>query len=209
VGRLAVHGFIARARYRAPKSAYIDFGQRLDNETTGETLLITVGPPSNAVQALIALGTISFFTRFKDGGDLTTTNSPLPALTPDLPGDVDYRLPDLTDVDKLYSAHRRLVKADGRRIKPIVLGDDPLAWEREGNDRSIAIQVAQGLAARNEKAGVLCPTLKGAIRAAWLMHPWIAGWHRRRHSARARAALATAPTGSATPSGAGLALRRP
>jgi hypothetical protein len=152
---------------------------------------------------------VTFYSRFKDGGLIVTTNSPLPALVPVLPGDACYRLPDIPDVDQLYTAHRRLVKADGRKIKPIVPGDDPLAWEREGNDRSIAIQVARGLATRDERAGVLCPTLKGAIRATWFSHPWLARLHRWRHAIRARALLARPATAGATPSASGLAARRP
>jgi hypothetical protein len=132
---------------------------------------------------------VVFHTRFTDGGEVLTTNAHLPSMSPKLPGQRAYRLPEVADASALYSIHRRLVKQDGRKLVPIVLGDDPLAWERKQHERSIAIQVKHGLAVRDENAGRLRATVKGAFRTTWLLHPLLAGFQDRRATREASAAL--------------------
>jgi hypothetical protein len=192
--QLAPHGFVARARYRARGAKQpFDFARRLDNLTTGEVATILAGwfPTPEEGPALPAR-IVVFHTRFRDG-ELVTTNSPLPPITPLLPGHRAYRIPEITDPGALYSTHRRLVKQDGRRPVPFAFGDDPLVWERKQHERSIAHQVSRGLAVRDERAGHLRPTLKGALRMTWLLHPWLKGLQQRRATKEVATALGAQP----------------
>jgi len=190
VGRLVLHGFVARARYCLPAPTAFDFARRLDNSATGEVAVIMAGWMS-ARDTPIRL--VVFYTCFRDGGELVTTNSPLAKMTPDLPGQVTYRLTEVIDPDALYAAHKRLVRRAGRKPKPIVLTDDPLAWERELDRREIATTIALGLGTRDDKAGLLRPTLKGALHSSLLFHPWLMPFHDWRATRAAAAALRSAP----------------
>jgi hypothetical protein len=194
VQRLTPHGFVARARYRIRGGQHFDFAQRLDNQASGEVATIMAGwrhtPDEGPAESV---GIIVFHTQFPGGGELLTTNSHVPALTRNLPGQVAYRLPDITDPLSLYAAHHKLVKLDGRKPVPIVLSDDPLVWERKRHERSIATQVSYGLGVRDERAGALRLTIKGALRATWLLHPWLGRLQDRRSTRAAVAALAIKP----------------
>jgi hypothetical protein len=192
--QLAPHGFVARPRFRVRGGKQLfDFARRLDNPTTGEVATIFAGwHPTPEEGAALPARVVVFHTRFRDG-ELATTNSPLPPISPPLPGHRAYRIPEITDPGKLYATHRRLVKQDGRRPVPFALGDDPLAWERRQHERSIANQVSRGLAVRDERAGHLRPTLKGALRLTWLLHPWLTGLQHRRATKDVAAALGAQP----------------
>jgi hypothetical protein len=194
VAKFARHGFIARSRFRLRGDSHFDFAQRLDNPVTGEVATLMAGwqptpeeGPAKPVRMFV------FTTEVEGGGQVLTTNSPLPSISASLPGQRAYRLPEIADALQLYSIHRRLAKQDGRQPVPVMLGDDPLAWERKGHDRSIAIQVSHGLAMRDEKAGRLKPTWKGAFRSTWLLHPFLTAFHNRRASKEASAALRVLP----------------
>lgn len=191
--KFAKHGFVARARFRLRGSSHFDFAQRLDNPTTGEVATMMAGwRPTPEEGPAIPVRMFVFYTHV-DGGEVLTTNSPLPSMSPRLPGQRAYRLPEIADAVQLYTIHRRLVKKDGRKPVPIVLGEDPLAWERKLHDRSIGTQVRHGLAVRDEKAGRLRLTAKGAFRATWLLHPLLAAFQDRRASKEASAALRVVP----------------
>lgn len=188
------HGFVPRARFRLRGGSHFDFAQRLDNPTTGEVATLMAGwRPTPEEGPAIPVRMFVFHTQVQGGGEVLTTNSPLPSISPRLPGQRPYRLPEIADPLQLYSIHRRLVKKDGRQPVPIVLGDDPLAWDRRQHERSIAIQVSHGLATRDEEAGTLMPTLKGAFRSTWLLHPFLTSFQNRRASKEASAALRVVP----------------
>lgn len=193
IERLSGHGFIPRAKYRLRGPSPFDFAQRLDNDLTGEVAVLIAGWQTHREGPATPLRTIVFHTRFRDGGELLTTNSPIPLTTPPLPGTAAYRMPEVADAGGLYTVHRRLVRGDPRKPQPIVISADPLAWEREQNERAIAIQVAHGLGVRDETAGVLRLTMKGAFRATWLLHPALVRFQDRRSTRAAAAALQAAP----------------
>jgi hypothetical protein len=188
--KFAPHGFAPRARFRIRGDAHFDFAQRFDNQATGEVATIMAGwRPTPEEGPAVPARVVVFHTHFAGAGELVTTNSHLPSLTPNLPGQAAFRLPEIADPLALYSAHKQLVKRDGRKPVPIVLSDDPLLWERKLHERSIAIQLAHGLGVRDERAGVLRLTVKGALRATWLLHPWFGRLQNRRSTQAAAAAL--------------------
>jgi hypothetical protein len=196
-GEFAPHGFIPRARFRSKGAPAIDFAQRFDNSVTGEVATIMAGRrPAPDGNGVVPLRIVVFHTRFREG-ELLTTNSYISSMSPRFPGQRAYRLSDVENPSVLYSLHRRLAKHDGRKPVPIVLGEDPLAWERLQHDRSIATQVGHGLGVKDEKTGRLRLTLKGAFRSTWLLHPLLTGFQDRRALKEAasvlRATLRTAP----------------
>ena len=192
--KFARHGFVARSRFRLRGDSHFDFAQRLDNPTTGEVATLMAGwQPTPEEGPAIPVRIFVLITQVEGDGQVVTANSPLPSISPPLPGQRAYRLPEIADAVQLYSIHRRLVKKDGRKAVPIVLGDDPLAWERKQHDRSIALQVSHGLATRDEKAGRLKPTWKGAFRSTWLLHPFLTAFQNRRATREASAALRVLP----------------
>ena len=160
-----------RFRYTNPGAPSTGFGQRFDAGRTGD--VATIIYTSMRTDAGVRTARIVVFaTRFADGGYLFTTNSTYPSLTPPTPGWSSHRFPGLSDIALLAKLHRRLVeRAATRRPDPLALGENPLALELELGAASRASRLAHGLVVADEPAKVLRLTLKGAVRAAWLLGP--------------------------------------
>ncbi len=123
----------------------------------GQVMVVATGA-REAVSLLL-------LSRFADGCELATFNSPVVAGLPSPPGLTTAWLPELGDAEGLYRVHAKLRDAlggDGQRIGP-----DPAEFLRRRSARTVAAWVEAGYYALDEPRGVVRPTWKGAILVTW------------------------------------------
>jgi hypothetical protein len=127
--------------------------------------------------------TLAFQTRFDDGTELATANNQVTAGLPSLPGITVLWLPEVRDALQLLRVHsqvRHRLGVDKRRRS---VGQDPVAFLLEGQQRMFDHQVKTGYYYLDEARGVYRPTWKGAFlitwRLLWPIRPLFRAWRRR------------------------------
>jgi hypothetical protein len=111
--------------------------------------------------------TLLLQSRFADGTEVLTANSPVLSGFPPLPGVTVAWLPEVRDAEPLYQVHAQLRDALGRTHERVGIGDDPAAFLRDGSVRSLANWVATGYYVLDPVRGVVRPTWKGAALITW------------------------------------------
>ncbi len=139
----------------AGRLTLLEHPQTLD---AAKVLISSFGP----VRHLISL----FQTRFEDGTEINTVNSPISSGMPPLPGQTVLWLPEVRDVKQLYRIHTQVI--EGQRIskKKIPVGPDPINYLSEGRNRLLAHFVeTAAITSLMRLTGLYRPTWKGALLA--------------------------------------------
>ncbi len=111
--------------------------------------------------------TLMLQTRFADGTEAVTSNSPVVAGFPLVPGVTAAWLPELREAAPLVRLHARLRDALGGTRERLAIGPDVAAFLRDGATRVVAHWVAAGYYAPAASPGLVRPTWKGAALITW------------------------------------------
>jgi hypothetical protein len=127
-----------------------------------------------------------FQTCYQDGTETVTANNQIIAGLPALPQVTVLWLPEVRDPRQLYDVHKQAGDAlgPGKERRPI--GEDAVAFLKEGSARIRAHHVQTGYYFLDKDRGVYRPTWKGAAlitwRLLWPIRPLYRAWRRRRTS---------------------------
>jgi uncharacterized protein DUF4253 len=157
-------------------------------DTTGEDIAVIVGAAAVARPERGSCA-VELVARFEGGRSLTVHNSPLPGVFGPVPGKEKVRLRDVRDPVRLVRFYQALLAhryGAVRRERPDYQAD-PGAFLGAAMARELRQQLDTGYLWLDERAGVYCPTWKGAFLMTWkLLQPFrdIGDW---RSDRRARA----------------------
>ena len=140
---------------------------------------------------------IEFFTRYANGQEIDTINSPLVPAFPGRPHTLSVYVPWITDVGELYRVHQSLAAAKGppgaKALKlDAVYHGDPIAYVAGVLRDSYESAVQRGYLRLTSDGSHYRPTFIGAYRMAWkLLQPMksIIVIYRRHHVQRILAEL--------------------
>jgi hypothetical protein len=156
-------GFADRGTWRHDGSA----------RSTGWVILLEHPRARDAAEVMVVdTGTrravaLAVRTRFADGAEVATFNSPAVTGLPSPPGATAAWLPGVRDPAALYGVHAHLRDALGGGSERVGVGPDPAGFLRDRTARSLAAWVAAGYYALDEAGGVVRPTWKGAALVTW------------------------------------------
>jgi hypothetical protein len=128
--------------------------------------------------------TVLFQSRFDDGTEVATGNSPVKAGFPRLPKTTGVWLPEVRDVGQLYRVHSGVSDHLGQDKKRLSVGPDPVAFLTAGHHRRLTHFVETGYYYLDSSRGMYRMTWKGAVlviwRLVWPVRPLFRAWRRRR-----------------------------
>lgn len=158
---------------------------RMEREIATVVHMLSEVPPLTRVLQTYT----EFSTEFDDGHEVNTSNSDQPALFAAVPEKQIFRLPNLTNLQHLYEAHRALTAQRFGANKRLALPGHEVAELIDGMKRDLAREAAFGRMALDASGEWYRPTMRGAIHGT-LMLIWPVGMLRRKLQRRRGVRLA-------------------
>lgn len=187
---LVREGFVDGGPYYSDDAPAVHFSQWLHHPGS-HTVARLIVADRRGRGGIVPIRAVDYITRFADGGQLSTDNSPLPASAAPPPGSLSYPAPWITDATQLLALHRRLVATTPGRVPcmwPTPPGD-PVAFDRRQAEESVArlVQFRHGVV----EDGAVRLTVRGAMVATWYCNPLFRPLHAWRERQAIRVALGT------------------
>jgi hypothetical protein len=125
----------------------------------------------------MTLNYIEFSTEFEDGSEINTNNSRLPAGFVQVPEKKIFRVPHITEPQKLYAVHRAILAQSSKTNKRLPAPGEEVEELVATMKRDLAREASFGRLRLDDSGLWYRPTMKGAAFMA-LKFGWPVGWLR-------------------------------